>query len=87
MPPRKRARKVSNEADTVKLETELEQLTCEQLRQELLDIGENPGPIDLATKQVLSAVAQMITEWHNSSYEPLKSHCMHRACFAMFLAL
>ena len=52
MPPRKRARKVSNEADTVKLETELEQLTCEQLRQELLDIGENPGPIDLATKQV-----------------------------------
>ena len=50
MPPRKRARKVSNEPDTVKLETELEQLTCEQLRQELLDIGENPGPIDLATK-------------------------------------
>ena len=43
---------MSNEADTVKLETELEQLTCEQLRQELLDIGENPGPIDLATKQV-----------------------------------
>ena len=50
MPPRKRARKVSNEPDTVKLETELEQLSCEQLRQELLDIGENPGPIDLATK-------------------------------------
>ena len=56
MPPRKRARKVSNEADTVKLETELEQLTCEQLRQELLDIGENPGPIDLATKQVCFVV-------------------------------
>ena len=47
---------MSNEADTVKLETELEQLTCEQLRQELLDIGENPGPIDLATKQVCFVV-------------------------------
>ena len=47
---------MSNEADTVKLETELEQLTCEQLRQELLDIGENPGPIDLATKQVSNLI-------------------------------
>ena len=44
MPPKKRARKESG------LEYECNTLTDEDLRKALLDVGENPGPIDASNR-------------------------------------
>ena len=50
MPPRKR--KTPAKQSSEKYEHEFSTLTYDELRRELKDIGENPGPIDASNKSV-----------------------------------
>ena len=52
MPPKKRTRK---DAGMEKYEEEYRSLADEQLRRALMDIGENPGPIDSSNRQEIVA--------------------------------
>ena len=47
MPPKKKAKK---DPSLEKYEEELRSLADEQLRRALMDIGENPGPIDSSNR-------------------------------------
>ena len=51
MPPRKRpARGGAAAAETRRYEEELSSLSPEEIRRELQDMGESPGPIDTSNK-------------------------------------
>lgn len=59
MPGKKRTRK---DAGLEKYEEEYRSLADEQLRRALMDVGENPGPIDSSNRyQVLRII---IITWH-----------------------
>ena len=50
MPPRKRPARGGAAAETRKYEEELSSLSPEEIRRELQDMGESPGPIDSSNK-------------------------------------
>ncbi len=55
MPPRKRTRQETRKGSGAnpaekKLEEDLSQISIDELRKQLVDIGENPGPIDGSNK-------------------------------------
>ncbi len=50
MPPRKRTRKEA--AVEQKGKEDLSQISIDELRQQLVDLGEDPGPIDTSNKSV-----------------------------------
>lgn len=50
MPGRKR--KVKDVSEGKKYEQEYESCSCEELRHKLLELGENPGPIDASNKYI-----------------------------------
>ena len=51
MPGKKRARNGSGaKAAEGKVEDEISQLSVDELRKQLVEIGENPGPIDASNK-------------------------------------
>ena len=50
MPPRKRPARGGAAAETRRYEEELSSLSPEEIRRELQDMGESPGPIDTSNK-------------------------------------
>ncbi len=59
MPPRKRTRQETRQGSASggnpaekKLKEDLSQISIDELRKQLVDIGENPGPIDASNKYV-----------------------------------
>ena len=50
MPPRKRPARGGATAETRRYEEELSSLSPEEIRRELQDMGESPGPIDTSNK-------------------------------------
>ena len=57
MPPRKRTRQETRKGSGAnppekKLEEDLSQISIDELRKQLVDIGENPGPIDGSNKYI-----------------------------------
>ena len=48
MPPR--GKRKSSGQESKKYEEEYEKCSCDELRQKLVELGENPGPIDASNK-------------------------------------